>query len=267
MSHQPGRFAAAQAAQRDQVVGGIQPVAADRVEEPDGLRRGPHRDRRPDPGALPLGDPRRRPHHRAGTARRWHLRAGRGVDADQPGPDRRVQRGAQRRPHPGQGRGGDRVPCGLVLAGDRGEHGLHVLDGQIGQQDAPQARLEVQADMRGVPADRRRPRPGSLLQPPVEPLARRHQRLRVGGHPQPCQRLFGRTAGGEATTPDATALSVRPRGQFQRQVPAAVPALPAPRAPAPQPTAGRRVAAPAPAVDTSLGAHDQPLLRPQSPLS
>lgn len=32
----------------------------------------------------------------------------------------------KRRPHPGQGGGGDRVPCGLVLAADRGEHGLHV---------------------------------------------------------------------------------------------------------------------------------------------
>jgi hypothetical protein len=38
-------FAAAQSAQRDQVIGGIQPVAADSVQELRGLRRGLSRGR------------------------------------------------------------------------------------------------------------------------------------------------------------------------------------------------------------------------------
>ncbi len=52
-------------------------------------------------------------------------------------------------------------------------------------------------------------------------------------------------------------------GQLQGQVPAAVPALPAPRAGAPQPATGYRVAAPAPAVDTPPGSHDQTFPPPQ----
>src|SRR5262249_24008286 len=48
--------AAAQPAQRDQVVGRVQPVAPYRVQEPGGLRWQPDRDRRPDPGPLPFPD-------------------------------------------------------------------------------------------------------------------------------------------------------------------------------------------------------------------
>jgi len=55
---QPGRLAPAQPAQRDQMVGGVEPVAADGVQESCGLRRRPHRHRRTDPGALPLRHPR-----------------------------------------------------------------------------------------------------------------------------------------------------------------------------------------------------------------
>jgi hypothetical protein len=49
---QPGGFTAPQAAQRDQVVGGIQPVALNGIQERGGLRWCPHRDGRADPGAL-----------------------------------------------------------------------------------------------------------------------------------------------------------------------------------------------------------------------
>src|SRR5271166_1629006 len=47
---QPGRLAAPQAAQRDQVIGGIQPVPPDRVQELRGLPCGPHSDGGPLPG-------------------------------------------------------------------------------------------------------------------------------------------------------------------------------------------------------------------------
>jgi len=46
---QPGRLAPAQAAQRDQAIGGVQPVLSDRGQERDGLRACPHRNDRRSP--------------------------------------------------------------------------------------------------------------------------------------------------------------------------------------------------------------------------
>jgi hypothetical protein len=123
---QPGRLAAAQAAQRDQVVDGIQPVLFDRGEELSGLLRGPHCDRGPFAGPPPLLDPEGRPHHRTGPTGPGQLGMGGRVLADQPAADRRVQRGPQRGPDPGQRRGRDRRPQGVVLTDDRGEHRLHL---------------------------------------------------------------------------------------------------------------------------------------------
>jgi hypothetical protein len=61
---QPGRLAAPQPAQRDQMEGRVQPVIADRGEEVRGLRHRPHRHRRAFPGTPPMLDPVRGPHHR-----------------------------------------------------------------------------------------------------------------------------------------------------------------------------------------------------------
>jgi Ni/Co efflux regulator RcnB len=94
--------------------------------------------------------------------------------------------------------------------------------------------------------------------PPVQPFPGRDQGRRVGGHPQPRQRLLGCLPGGESAAPDAAAPPVKPGRQLHRQVPAAVPSLPAPRSAAPQPPAHHRIAAPAPAIDTPLRAHEQP---------
>src|SRR5437868_1857973 len=66
-SHQRG-LAAAQAAQGDQVVGGVETVVTDGMQELGRLRRGPHRYRRSLTGLLPVLDTSRRPHHRPRTA-------------------------------------------------------------------------------------------------------------------------------------------------------------------------------------------------------
>jgi hypothetical protein len=44
----------------------------------------------------------------------------------------------------------------LMLADDRGNHRLHLQRGQFREQHLPQVRTEIEADVRGVPADGRR---------------------------------------------------------------------------------------------------------------
>jgi hypothetical protein len=102
---QPGRLAAAQAPQRDQVIGGMQPVTGDAVQELRGLGSGPHRHGGTFPGALPVLDPARRPHHRPGPAGARQLGPAGRVLADEPAADGGIQRRAQRGADPVQ-RGG-----------------------------------------------------------------------------------------------------------------------------------------------------------------
>jgi len=72
---QPGGLAAAQPAQRYQVIGRIQPVAPGSSSGTGGLRGHPYCYRRADPGPLPLPDPRRGPKElRPGSAGRSELR-------------------------------------------------------------------------------------------------------------------------------------------------------------------------------------------------
>ena len=78
---QHGGFAAPQPAQRDQMVGSVQPVALDGVEERGGLARVFTRRRAGGSGALPLADPLRGPYHGFGPPRCGQLGAGGGVGA------------------------------------------------------------------------------------------------------------------------------------------------------------------------------------------
>jgi hypothetical protein len=79
----PGRLAASQAAQGDQVIGGIQPVH--RTESRNfAVCAAVHTRRGPFPGPAPLHDPVRRPHHRPGTARPRRLRPGAGLSVIRP---------------------------------------------------------------------------------------------------------------------------------------------------------------------------------------
>ena len=158
----------------------MQPVILDGAEELCGLRGRPHRDRGMLAGALPVLDVRWCPHHRAGTAGFRELGAAGRVVGDQPCPDRGVQRRTQRRPDPAERGGRHRRPQRLVVAGDRGEHGLHVGHRQLGQQNSPQGWLQVQPHVPGVAADggggERCPRG----QPMLQPLSRRNRPARLG---------------------------------------------------------------------------------------
>ncbi len=258
---QPGGLAATQPAQRDQVVGGIQPVLFYAVQELRGLLGGPHRDREPLPGPPPLFDPVGRPDHRPRAARARQFGLGGRVLRQQSPADRVVQRSPQRGPDPGQGRGRDRRAQGLVLADDRGEHGLHLGNRQLAQQHLPQVRGQVQAHVRGIAAHGRRRGGGAGDQPVRQPVPhRQHPGAGIAGTgcPQPGQHRHRSCTGRIAAPPDPPAPPVQPGGQLQPYVPAPMPPASQPRARPPVLPAGRRIDAPAPAVQASLADHHPP---------
>ena len=180
------------------------------------------RDRRPRPRAAPRsaatvrsGRASRPPP--AGGAR-GAVRPWRPGSRQQSPADRVVQRSPQRGPDPGQGRGRDRRAQGLVLADDRGEHGLHLGNRQLAQQHLPQVRGQVQAHVRGIAAHGRRRGGGAGDQPLRQPVPhRQHPGAGIAGTgcPQPGQHRHRSCTGRIAAPPDPPAPPVQPGGQLQ----------------------------------------------------
>ena len=124
-----------QSPQRDQVEGGVQPVAADVVQELRGLRRGPYRHCRPYAGALPFLYASRGPHHRVGAPRGRQLQVASRAVADEFLPDGGVQGGPQCRQDAVRGRDG--YP---VVSQQGGECPVQVADVELGQEHLAQVR-------------------------------------------------------------------------------------------------------------------------------
>jgi len=98
-----------------------------------------------------------------------------------------------------------------MLAGDCGEHRLHVGRRQVSQQDAPEIGNQVQPHVRGVTAQRGGPWPLPGRQPKLQPLAYRHRRSVIAGngHLQPRQRPLGIGTGLEPAAADPAPPRVR----------------------------------------------------------
>jgi hypothetical protein len=197
------------------VIGGIQPVLPDGVEEPGCLRRCPHREGRANAGAPPFANPLLGPDHGFRSPRGRQLGPGGSVSGDMAGADGSVQRCSQRRLDTDQRRGRHGPAHGLVLAVDRGEHRLHMRRRQVSQQDLPEARRQVQAHVRGVTAQGRASGRGPAHEPALQPLPngqRRNVRVARGRHTKPRQRHLRVLPAGEAAAADAAAAPVE-RGQ------------------------------------------------------
>ena len=118
-----------------------------------------------------------------------------------------------------------------------------------------QARLEVEADVRGIAAHSGVPRRVTGRQPVPQPLPDRQQRLTRaarGRRGQLVQRCLRAVPVAEPAAAQPPAPLIAAGGQFHTQIPAAVPRFAAVRAPAAQPLPAARIPAPAPRVDTAL---------------
>jgi hypothetical protein len=238
----------------------IQPVVADLLEEHGELTRGPHAHRRPFPVLSPGPHPLLGPHLGVRPARRWQLDQPGRVVADQPVPDRGVQRRPQGRSDAVQG-GRCRRPA-VPVAGRRqhGEHPRHLPAGQISQPDPTQMRDQMPLHMLGVGPQGGRPDPGAGRQPVPQPprhrpgpsralLPRRRHQLVPG--------CGSRSPGGVAAAADP----LPPTGQRRYRtvvVPAAVPPLGQPPTGRLQPTARLGVPAPTPLEHHTSPMHDGP---------
>jgi hypothetical protein len=145
----------------------------------------------------------------------------------------------------------------VVLADDRGDHGLHVPGGQLGQQHLPQVRAQVQADVDGavavlVTSQCASQSPTVSIRAPVSPGP---------GRSQPGQHLQRRLPGRVAAPPDPPAMAAQPSRQLQPHIPALMPlARQQPRARPPVLPAGPRIHTPASPEHRSLTSHDCPPL-------
>ena len=147
------------------------------------------------------------------------------VDRDQPGADRAVERRPQRRVDPVQCRRADRAAERGLVAGDRGEHGLHVPGRQSRQRDPAQVRDQVAAHVRGVAAAGRGAQRHPRRQPPAQPLPRRQARLRRRGRGRQRLHRRDRCFPSREPAPPYPAPLPRRRRQVDAEVPRPVPRL------------------------------------------
>jgi hypothetical protein len=217
---QAGGLTTTQAAQRDQVVAGVQRVAGDTAQELRGLRCRPDRHRGTLPGGPPGGDSGVRPDDRVrppGAAP-----TGPGLSAIN------CSRTAAFRAERSVARIRTRVAAEIgcaVLPLDRREHRLQVRGRQGAQRDPSQVRQQVEADVPAVAAHTGRPQAVLARQPAGEPPTHRPSRCRsrpAAG----CRELRQGTARGRLSgIPAAARPAPLPIGvgtQLDAEVPAAV---------------------------------------------